>query len=97
MCAPVGVAGGATRTALTLHFAKRGNAADIAAKEGSQETATTLVRTDVAQMWMRRLLRPIIWMPWSSRGVPLVQQFMIQDATHKLHSHTTHTSMCGCV
>eukprot|EP00884_Botryococcus_braunii_P002004 jgi/Botrbrau1/11804/Bobra.0224s0010.2 len=39
-----GVAGGATRAALTQHFSQgRSNAADISAKEGSQETATTLV------------------------------------------------------
>lgn len=38
-----GVAGGATRAALTQHFAQHGNAADVSAKEGSQETATTLV------------------------------------------------------
>jgi Vitamin B6 photo-protection and homoeostasis len=38
-----GVAGGATRMALTQHFALQGNAADIAAKEGSQETAVTLL------------------------------------------------------
>ncbi|KAK9800835.1 hypothetical protein WJX73_006543 [Symbiochloris irregularis] len=38
-----GVAGGATRAALTQHFAAAGNAADVSAKEGSQETATTLV------------------------------------------------------
>ena len=31
-----GVAGGATRAALTQHFALRGNAADVSAKEGSQ-------------------------------------------------------------
>ena len=31
-----GVAGGATRAALTQHFALAGNAADISAKEGSQ-------------------------------------------------------------
>ncbi|GAB4822234.1 hypothetical protein N2152v2_009280 [Parachlorella kessleri] len=41
--AVTGVAGGATRTALTLHFARQRNAADIAAKEGSQETAATMV------------------------------------------------------
>lgn len=34
--AVTGVAGGATRIALTQHFARRRNAADIAAKEGSQ-------------------------------------------------------------
>ena len=37
-----GCAAGATRAALTQHFARRANAADIAAKEGSQETAVTL-------------------------------------------------------
>ncbi|KAL4421380.1 hypothetical protein ABPG75_010671 [Micractinium tetrahymenae] len=41
--AVTGVAGGATRMALTQHFAQARNAADIAAKEGSQETAVTLV------------------------------------------------------
>ena len=38
-----GVAGGASRAALTQHFAKDDNTADISAKEGSQETATTLL------------------------------------------------------
>jgi hypothetical protein len=38
-----GVAGGATRAALTAHFALAHNAADVAAKEGSQETVVTLV------------------------------------------------------
>ncbi|KAH9196250.1 hypothetical protein AeNC1_001769 [Aphanomyces euteiches] len=33
-----GVAAGATRSSLTAHFAKQDNMADIAAKEGSQET-----------------------------------------------------------
>lgn len=40
---PAGVAGGASRAALTQHFATQQNAADISAKEGSQETATTLL------------------------------------------------------
>eukprot|EP00192_Tetraselmis_astigmatica_P004779 CAMPEP_0117697722 /NCGR_PEP_ID=MMETSP0804-20121206/29390_1 /TAXON_ID=1074897 /ORGANISM="Tetraselmis astigmatica, Strain CCMP880" /LENGTH=493 /DNA_ID=CAMNT_0005512011 /DNA_START=334 /DNA_END=1815 /DNA_ORIENTATION=- len=38
-----GVAAGATRAAMTQHFALSRNAADISAKEGSQETATTLM------------------------------------------------------
>jgi hypothetical protein len=38
-----GVAGGATRAALTQHFARTGNAADITAKEGTQETFVTLL------------------------------------------------------
>lgn len=32
----VGVAGGATRAALTVHQARRDNMADISAKDGSQ-------------------------------------------------------------
>ncbi|KAI5678899.1 hypothetical protein M9H77_09849 [Catharanthus roseus] len=38
-----GVASGATRAALTQHFALQNNAADISAKEGSQETLATMV------------------------------------------------------
>jgi hypothetical protein len=37
------VAGGATRASLTQHFAVRQNMADVAAKDGSQETAVNLV------------------------------------------------------
>eukprot|EP00668_Euglena_longa_P041605 GGOE01054777.1.p1 GENE.GGOE01054777.1~~GGOE01054777.1.p1 ORF type:complete len:426 (+),score=118.49 GGOE01054777.1:53-1330(+) len=37
-----GVAAGATRPGLSLHFARRGNLADISAKEGIQETLVTL-------------------------------------------------------
>lgn len=36
----VGVAGGATRAALTVHQARRDNMADISAKDGSQVAAT---------------------------------------------------------
>ncbi|XP_068655681.1 protein root UVB sensitive 3 [Aristolochia californica] len=38
-----GVASGATRAALTQHFALANNAADISAKEGSQETLATMI------------------------------------------------------
>nr|XP_019949970.1 PREDICTED: RUS1 family protein C16orf58 homolog [Paralichthys olivaceus] len=38
----VGVAGGATRAALTVHQARRDNMADISAKDGSQETLVNL-------------------------------------------------------
>ncbi|XP_042049206.1 protein root UVB sensitive 3 [Salvia splendens] len=38
-----GVASGATRAALTQHFALQNNAADISAKEGSQETLATMI------------------------------------------------------
>eukprot|EP01097_Dermamoeba_algensis_P008510 TRINITY_DN5707_c0_g1_i1.p1 TRINITY_DN5707_c0_g1~~TRINITY_DN5707_c0_g1_i1.p1 ORF type:complete len:431 (-),score=75.46 TRINITY_DN5707_c0_g1_i1:108-1400(-) len=39
----VGVAGGATRAALTQHQARKDNLADVSAKDGSQETAVNLV------------------------------------------------------
>jgi hypothetical protein len=39
----VGVAGGATRAALIEHQARRNNLADVAAKDGSQETAIALL------------------------------------------------------
>lgn len=42
MMALVGVAGGATRAALTLHQARRDNMADVSAKDGSQETLVNL-------------------------------------------------------
>ncbi|XP_070572784.1 RUS family member 1-like [Ptychodera flava] len=39
----VGVAGGATRAALTMHQARRNNMADVSAKDGSQETMVNLL------------------------------------------------------
>uniref|UniRef100_A0AC34G5X9 Uncharacterized protein n=1 Tax=Panagrolaimus sp. ES5 TaxID=591445 RepID=A0AC34G5X9_9BILA len=39
----VGVAGGATRTAVTRHQARRQNLADVAAKDGSQETLVNFI------------------------------------------------------
>lgn len=38
-----GVAAGGTRATITAHFARADNLADVAAKEGSQETAVTLL------------------------------------------------------
>ena len=40
----VGVAGGATRAAMTQHQARRDNMADVAAKDGSQVTHFVLVK-----------------------------------------------------
>lgn len=47
MKAIVGVAGGATRSALTQHHAMRGNLADVASKDNSQETAVNLTASFV--------------------------------------------------
>ncbi|KAK3085163.1 hypothetical protein FSP39_025248 [Pinctada imbricata] len=51
----VGVAGGATRAALTLHQARRNNMADVSAKDGSQETLVNL-----AALLCSMLLVPIV-------------------------------------
>ncbi len=48
-----GVAGGATRAALTAHFARQHNAADVAAKEGTQETCVTLIGMCVGYLCVR--------------------------------------------
>lgn len=47
MKAIVGVAGGATRSALTQHHALRGNLADVSSKDNSQETAVNLIASFV--------------------------------------------------
>lgn len=47
----VGVAGGATRAALTQHQAKRNNMADVSAKDGSQETLVNLAAL-LANLWL---------------------------------------------
>jgi hypothetical protein len=49
-----GVAAGATRAALTRHFARAHNAADVAAKEASQETAVSVFGS-AAGVWVARV------------------------------------------
>ncbi|XP_014455665.3 RUS family member 1 isoform X2 [Alligator mississippiensis] len=51
----VGVAGGATRAALTQHQARRDNMADVSAKDGSQETLVNL-----AGLLMSLILVPLV-------------------------------------
>lgn len=53
--AVVGAAGGATRAALTQHQARRDNMADVASKDGSQETALVLVG-----MMLSLIINPMI-------------------------------------
>ncbi|CAH0746144.1 unnamed protein product [Diatraea saccharalis] len=48
MKAIVGVAGGATRAAMTQHHAIRGNMADVTAKDSAQETAVNLIASFTA-------------------------------------------------
>jgi len=47
-----GVAGGATRTALTAHFAINGNAGELASKESAQETGVTLIGMALGYLFM---------------------------------------------
>ncbi|XP_033627879.1 RUS1 family protein C16orf58-like isoform X2 [Asterias rubens] len=61
----VGVAGGATRAALTLHQARRNNMADVSAKDGSQETLVNL-----AALVVGLLITPMV------SGNPLLTWFL---------------------
>mmetsp|Transcript_46548 Transcript_46548/g.118804 ORF Transcript_46548/g.118804 Transcript_46548/m.118804 type:complete len:467 (-) Transcript_46548:50-1450(-) len=63
-----GVAAGATRAAMTQHFARGRNAADVSAKEGSQETATTLVGM-VVGMATTHLAADSQLLAWSAFGL----------------------------
>ncbi|GAB2280189.1 Protein root UVB sensitive 3 [Dionaea muscipula] len=51
-----GVASGATRAALTQHFSLQDNAADISAKEGSQETVATMVGMALGMLLARIMI-----------------------------------------
>jgi len=69
----VGVAGGATRAALTLHQARRDNMADVSAKDGSQETLVNLMA----------LLAGFVITPLVSDNQPLVWVlFYVLTALH---------------
>ncbi|XP_024534009.1 protein root UVB sensitive 3 [Selaginella moellendorffii] len=83
--AVTGVAGGATRAALTQHFARKQNAADVSAKEGSQETAATLVGMIVG-MFLARLTANNIFLMWTS--------FMSLTAFHMYANYKAVCALC---
>jgi hypothetical protein len=58
-----GVAAGATRSALSLHFARKKNLADISAKEGIQETCVTLLGL-VLGMWVATVVDGDLTLTW---------------------------------
>ncbi|CAA6667359.1 unnamed protein product [Spirodela intermedia] len=66
-----GVASGATRAALTQHFSLENNAADISAKEGSQETVATMVGMALGMLLAQvtRGRRLVIWLSFLSLTV----------------------------
>ncbi|XP_036597503.1 RUS family member 1 isoform X1 [Trichosurus vulpecula] len=69
----VGVAGGATRAALTMHQARRDNMADVSAKDGSQETLVNL-----AGLLVSLLLLPLL----SERPSLSLAAFFLFTALH---------------
>ncbi|KAH9533417.1 hypothetical protein CY35_18G051500 [Sphagnum magellanicum] len=80
-----GVASGATRAALTQHFALRKNAADVSAKEGSQETAATLVGMSMGIMVARLT---------SGNPVSLWVSFLLLTAFHMYANYRAVKSLC---
>ncbi|GAB0202370.1 RUS family member 1 [Grus japonensis] len=61
----VGVAGGATRAALAVHQARRDNVADVAAKDGSQETLVNGLGLALALLLLP-LLEGRPWLMWGA-------------------------------
>ena len=59
MKAIVGVAGGATRSALTLHHALRNNMADVSAKDSAQETCVNLIGSFIGLFLLTSLSSPV--------------------------------------
>ncbi|KAG8447122.1 hypothetical protein GDO86_014540 [Hymenochirus boettgeri] len=59
----VGVAGGATRAALTVHQAKRDNMADVCAKDGSQETLVNLAGL-IVSLFLVPLVSDCLWVTY---------------------------------
>ncbi|XP_024400463.1 protein root UVB sensitive 3 isoform X3 [Physcomitrium patens] len=80
-----GVASGATRAALTQHFALRKNAADVSAKEGSQETAATMVGM-LLGMVLARLTAENVVALWVS--------FLLLTAFHMYANYRAVRSLC---
>ncbi|XP_055709890.1 RUS family member 1 [Phlebotomus papatasi] len=60
MKAIVGVAGGATRSALTQHHAIRGNLADVASKDSAQETCVNLIASFVGLFLLSAIHTPTV-------------------------------------
>lgn len=58
MKAIVGVAGGATRSALTLHHALRNNMADVSAKDSAQETLVNLIGSFIGLFLLTSVANP---------------------------------------
>lgn len=83
-----GVAAGATRAVITNHFAKRSeDVADVAAKEGSQETAVTLIGMVLGSLFLKFISDPfdaqasLIWgLFWVMTSIHVVANYAAVEA-----------------
>ncbi|XP_041456257.1 RUS family member 1-like [Lytechinus variegatus] len=107
----VGVAGGATRAALTMHQARRNNMADVSAKDGSQETLvnlaalfigliiTPMASKNILLTWTLFFLCTCLHLYANYRAVTcVVMETLNQTRFHILvqdYLHSSHVSMCG--
>ncbi|KAK7499048.1 hypothetical protein BaRGS_00009595, partial [Batillaria attramentaria] len=81
----VGVAGGATRAALTQHQARRNNMADVSAKDGSQETLVNL-----SALLFSLILLPLV----SGHNMLTGGMFMLMTALHLFANYRAVKSVC---
>lgn len=84
MKAIVGIAGGATRNAMTIHHAVRNNLADVAAKDNAQETCVNLIGSFVGLLILSTIS--------STKGVVLV--FLITIGVHLYANVKAVKSVC---
>ncbi|XP_013064724.2 RUS family member 1-like [Biomphalaria glabrata] len=81
----VGVAGGATRAALTQHQARRNNMADVSAKDGSQETLVNL-----AALLCNLMLLPLV----SGQQIVIWLLFFLFTLLHLFANYKAVRSVC---
>ncbi|XP_028670774.1 RUS1 family protein C16orf58 homolog [Erpetoichthys calabaricus] len=81
----VGVAGGATRAALTVHQARRDNMADVSAKDGSQETLVNL-----AGLLISLLIIPLV-------ADNIILTFVLYFFFTGLHLFSNYKAVCSVV
>ncbi|KAH9518633.1 rus1 protein C16orf58 [Bulinus truncatus] len=81
----VGVAGGATRAALTQHQARRNNMADVSAKDGSQETLVNLVA-----LICNLIILPLV----SGQQIIIWLLFLFFTLLHLFSNYKAVTSVC---
>jgi Vitamin B6 photo-protection and homoeostasis len=84
MKALVGVAGGATRSALTQHHAIRGNLADVSSKDSAQETCVNLIASFVG-LFMLAGIKSQMW---------LTVLFVAMTALHILANYRAVKAVC---